>query len=92
MVGEELHTKDVIELADAVKLYSIRVIDIEPLLLSYCIHGLTMEPPAETQNQFHLTEGMFMVAGNCTVALDRTCFVMCSANVETLTSHHLQSP
>lgn len=51
MVGEELHTKDVVEFADAVKLYPFRVIYVQPFLLSYGIHGLGVEPPAEGRSQ-----------------------------------------
>lgn len=47
VVREELHAKDVVEFADAVKLDSFRVIDVQPFLLSHGIHALTVEPPAE---------------------------------------------
>lgn len=52
MVGEELHTKDIVEFADAVKLYAFRVIDVQPFPLSHGIHGLAMEPPTEGRSCF----------------------------------------
>lgn len=47
MVREELHSKDIIEFADAVKLYPFRVIDVQPFLLSHGIHSLAVEPPED---------------------------------------------
>lgn len=46
MERQKLHPEDVVEFADAVKLDSFGVVDIEALLLSHRIHGLTVEPPS----------------------------------------------
>lgn len=81
MVGEELHTKDIIEFADAVKLYSIGVIDIEPLLLSHCIHGLTMQPPKYEQKLILFTDGRtqgcsLLLAGEAWLQYTKFCVVL----------------
>lgn len=52
MVGKKLHPENVVELADAVKLDSAGVVDIEPLFLSHCVHGFAVEPPADTHKHF----------------------------------------
>lgn len=52
MVGEKLHAEHVVEFADAVKLYSFRVINVQPFLLSHSIHGLAVEPPVEVRRCF----------------------------------------
>ena len=49
VIREELHAEDVVELADAVKLYSVGVVNVQPLLLSHCVHGLTVKPPTQRQ-------------------------------------------
>lgn len=64
MVREELHAEDVVELADAVQLYSFGVVNVEPLLLSHCIHVLTVEPPSGTvhrMSDINILSGVFVV-------------------------------
>lgn len=81
MVWKELHTKDIIEFADTVKLYSIRVIDIQPFLLSYCIHGLSVEPPLKKgRNVFFSLYVQYFL------------FHLTFQNVGKLTLHHSQFP
>jgi hypothetical protein len=46
VVGEKLHAENIVELADAVELDALVVIDIQPLLLSHCKQSLTVEPPS----------------------------------------------
>lgn len=42
MVGEELHAEDVVELANAVQLHTLGVVDVQPLLLSSRKHVLVV--------------------------------------------------
>lgn len=54
MVGEKLHAENIVELADAVELDALVVIDIQPLLLSHCKQGLTVEPPSGCTEKYRL--------------------------------------
>ena len=73
MVREELHSQDIIEFSDAVKLYSIWVIDIQPLLLSHRIHGLTVKPPTKRRNNRKL---VFFTRIMITAVID-ACNILC---------------
>lgn len=57
MVRKELHAEHVIESADAVQLDPSGVVDIQPLLLSNCKHGLSVEPPRGQDKRDRLQMG-----------------------------------